>query len=202
MAIRRREKRSTWLWLVAAAVAVAAVAWWLMAGAPRTELADAPPPVHPILQAPGEAMTPAVAEFVRFVTEGRTRADLGIDHLYAADGLRQLAAALEEMAGAHAGTLETLRPQLDEMRRRADALQREPAPAQQPQHARSAFGAAAAALNVLQQRRGVQPDVAEPVRVAAGELSEATALVDQAPRVQAFFEAAADAVMALGTARA
>jgi hypothetical protein len=199
MVIRRREKRSTWLGLVAAAVAVALIAWWLMAGAPRTDLADAPSPQSPAAE--GAAMTPAAAEFVRFVAEGRTRAELGLDHLYAADGIRQLAAALEEMARGDAGALQTMLPQLDEMRGRADALQREPLAAEQAHHARGAFDAAAAAVDLMQRRRGVQPDVAEPVGAAARALSPEIALVDQAGRVQSFFEAAADAVVALGTAR-
>lgn len=211
-----RKEHSVWPWVIAALVLLALVAWFLLGRGPdarQTAVADSA--AAGVMADTGSmaaatmagadtmgAMPAPVREFMSYVDERRARAAADQSHDYTADGIRRLSAALAATAAQHTATSGEVQPQLDTLRARADALQRDPGSSAHAGYARDAFSTAAAVMRTLQER--VHPalgDAVSEVEQAAMGVSADRLLLDQTAEVQRFFDAAATAIqrMAAGS---
>lgn len=149
------------------------------------------------------AMPAAVQEFERWVDRRDSQADMGLQHQYTTNGLRQLADALESLAQRH-GDRPAVQQSIQNMRQQADRLQQSDAAS--TQHAnmtRDAFTSAADAMDTMHREYHPQAtDVEGPVsqvRQAAQGIETGTPLLQQQERVQTFFDRSRDAVRTLAS---
>jgi hypothetical protein len=134
---------------------------------------------------------PAVADFDNWIATADSSRDEATQHAYTAGGLNRLAAALASLGASG--------PQLDSVRAKASTLASSSSTsAKHADEARSAFLAAAAVFDSLATSHpGLD---ATKVRSAAMAMKPGAHLLDQKDHVQAFFEAARDALRsAVGT---
>ncbi len=153
----------------------------------------------------------AVTQYLQFV-DNRASRDAGIAHEYTADGLRQLAAALNEVS-ANATSDVAVQPRIDEIRERADAMQNNPTATEHSLQAREAFSLAA---NLIGQLHGTTDNASRgntgnpaysgttgsnaavgdqgALQQAAMAIQPSRALLDQRQQVEQFFSHAADAL--------
>ena len=134
----------------------------------------------------------AVRDFTRFA---EADPPVSASHNVTADSLRKLAAAIEAVApsGTVAGMDVGLRA--DEIRQRADSLQRDPSSLTHARQTREAFLLAATVLQQVQEAR--YPDMTDETRQvmdAAKGLKADADLLDQTPQVRQFFTSAATAL--------
>ena len=132
----------------------------------------------------------AVEQFAQFVAQRDTANETEGQHQYTAEGVRRLAAALEETSGGA-----SIQAYADSMRRSVDRLQRSSSQDGHADDAKAAFSAAVSAMASIDQARGRARDVA-PMRAIYGELKSEQPLVPQLGTVHRFFEAARDALQA------
>jgi hypothetical protein len=137
----------------------------------------------------------AVSDFVSFVTARDTAQETEGNHQYTAGGVRRLASALEEVAGGNPN----VQVYADSMRRSVDRLQRGADTDVHADDAKAAFSAAVSAMEQNDRARGRTRDVA-PMRAIYNGLNSRQPLLPQLPTVQRFFEAARDALQAMGAA--
>ncbi len=110
--------------------------------------------------------------------------------------MRRLAAALEQVAGESP----SIRVYADSMRSAVDRLQSgSPNDDTHANDAKAAFSAAVTAMEQIDRARGRTRDVA-PMRAIYNQLDSRQPLMPQLPTVQRFFEAARDALQAMGAA--
>lgn len=129
----------------------------------------------------------ATADFASYVTARDTTQETEGNHQYTAGGVRRLASALEQIAGA----TPSVQVYADSMRRSVDRLQQSAATDVHADDAKAAFNAAVSAMETIDRARGRTRDVAA-MRAIAGELSSSRPLLAQLATVQRFFEAARD----------
>lgn len=145
--------------------------------------------------AAGTAAGGAVEDYATFVGNRRVAANEDEQHAYTAGGLRRLATAIEGM-----NPTGTARAQVDLMRQKADSL--EITMTGDDRHAdmtRAAFTAAAEAMRSLPGAAGAAAPLQATARAAEAVQAERH-MLDQKAQIQAFFDAARDALRALGTA--
>lgn len=135
----------------------------------------------------------AVAQFVQFVASRDTAQETEGNHQYTSQGIRLLASALDGIAGGNP----SIAQQADSMRSSVDRLQRSSDKDLHADDARAAFNAAVSAMEAIDKARGRTRDVA-PMRAIAKELKSTQPLMPQLGVVHRFFEAARDALQAMG----
>ena len=154
--------------------------------------------------APAEVSAPAeVTGFVRFVEETRAQA-AGPSHDYTADGLRQLAAALDAMSRTQVALASAAdaSKHIAAVREWADAMQRDPQSLEHADQARAAFVAAAQAMEVLQSASPGAEQAVQAVRDSAAEIDTARPMLEQATRIEACFDRSAEALRSLSQSAA
>lgn len=188
-----RKSNSIYPWLLIGLVVLALVLWWLL-GRNRGEpqLGTAMTDSTLVRDSSAGMSSSAVRDFARFA-----EADLpvSVSHNVTADGLRKLAAAIEAVApsGTVAGMDVGLRA--DEIRQRADSLQRDPSSLTHARQTREAFLLAASVLQQMQEARFTgMTDQTRQVMDAAQGLKADADLLDQTPQVRQFFTSAATAL--------
>ena len=142
--------------------------------------------------APAGGARAASDAFTTYVAQRDTANESEGRHQYTAEGVRRLAAALEEISGGNP----SIAVWADSMRSAVGRLQRSSDKDVHADDARAAFNAAVSAMAAIDKARGQTRDV-EPMRKIAAELSSTRPLVPQLPVVHRFFEAARDAVHAM-----
>ena len=201
-----RKERSTWPWMLAGALLLAIVVWYLFSrdGADRVA-ADVPVTTSAstgavVSDSAGAELPTEVRDLVRF-TETRAAAGAGPSHDYTSTGLRHVAAALGAIGGSTAGNVD-VRTRVTEIRERADAMQRNPASTEHALQAREAFLVASSLMQQMQQGRGdVALGAVREVHDAATAIEPGTRLLDQTARVERFFDRSANAVRELARSR-
>jgi len=166
----------------------------MMDSAPQTAQAPAEEPaIIEEVPAPAE-----VAGFVRFTQETRAQA-AGLTHDYTADGLRQLAAALDAMSRTQAGlpSAADASKHIAAVREWADAMQRDPQSLEHADQARAAFVAAAHAMEILQSASPGAEQAVQAVRASAEEIDAERPMLEQAAQIEAFFDRSAEALRSL-----
>lgn len=199
--IEQRE-RSAWPWILGLLV-LALLAWWLLAmrdgGNDNVVVADTSAGViaDPVAAA-REPMPAAVSEFLRYTEEHRAAPAADSTHNYEAEGVRRLAAALDEIAVRDTIGRVALDTRITALRERADALERSWRSTEHARHTRTAFDSAAALIENMQATRFADlSSEATAVRQAAAGVAPERPLLEQTDAVRRFFERAADAVRAM-----
>jgi len=155
---------------------------------------------------PAAETPPAPAEvsvFVRFAED--TRADAaGLSHDYTAEGLRQLAAALDAVSRTQAppSSAADASRHIAAMREWADAMQRDPKSLQHADHARAAFVSAAHAMEILGADRPGGDQAVQAVRESAEGIDAQRPMLEQVSQIETFFDRSAQALRTLSQAPA
>jgi hypothetical protein len=202
-----RKERSAWPWILLGLALLGLLLWYFLGRGDADDgvVADtAAGVVTDTSAAPGAAPgampgtagdAGAVAAFLAYTDERRSRQDADLTHEYTADGIRRLAAALDVVARQDTVGGAALQPRLDSLRQGADALQRNAESMQHAEQARAAFTSAAGIMAAVQERRF--PDLGDEVgqvREAAEAVRPGAPLLEQRAQVQTFFDRAAAAL--------
>jgi hypothetical protein len=205
----QEKKANIWPWVLLALLA-AVLLWWFMSrrgtdldvGDRRvdtTSVAAARPDA-----APGAATSAGVTGFLAHV-ERTGDGSMALDHSYTAGGLRQLAAALEDINGrgadAVAGGSGDLAPQLQLLRQHADSLEQNARSEQHARHAREGMMAGARAMQMVQGRAPAAEEHVSAATRSAQEVRAGSALQQQREAVKQYFDHAGAAVRELSRAR-
>lgn len=200
-----RKERSAWPWMLASALVLALLLWYVIAR-DGTDPVAADVPVTTSMSAGavgdgvGAEVPTEVRELMRF-TETRAADGAGPAHDYTATGLRHLAAALSAVGGSTAGDVD-VQARVAEIRERADAMQEDPTSAEHARQAREAFLVASSLMQQMQQGRGdAAVGAVREVHEAATAIEARTRLLDQTERVERFFDRSANAVRELARSR-
>lgn len=143
-----QHEHNVWPWIFGL-LALALLAWWLLSmrtnGNENTvAVATVGGAVVDSVPEPREAAPIAVNDFLSDIEEHRAAASADSTHNYEAEGVRRLAAALDALAGRDSSGAVLLDAQIEGLRNRADALQRNRRSTEHARHTREAFGSAAA----------------------------------------------------------
>lgn len=186
----QRKGPGGWGWLIGV-LALVLVGWAVVAMMNRDDevkTALVPSTVRPADPSPAAtagdaAPAPAVAAFLTFADAPAGAAEsapVGLGHDYAADGIRRLTAALEEVVD-DAPDVAPVRKQFTELQEKADRIQSDPR-----------------SLTHADQDRWPDArdleDQLKQVRMAAARVDAARPLLDQAAAVKGFFDRAAGVV--------
>lgn len=199
-----KRNRSALPVLIAVAVLLGLLIWWLLNGRGAAGVAtDSAADTGAVLMSTGETDTElptAVAVFLRWSDERRTPSAMNPDHSHTATGIRNLAAALEGLA-ARAGV--DIAAETEIIRGQADTLWANVASSRHADFTRKAFLSLSGLIGTVEQRlaRDLENEVAE-VRRAAGAIRADEALLSQRDRVQEFFERSATVVRQLSETEA
>ncbi len=216
----QEKERSTWPWILAAVLAVAALLWFFSGrgnelGVATTDTTDSTmvgraPDTELTGSAAGTLDGTAVNEYLQFV-DNRASREANMSHDYTADGLRQLAAALNEVGGADSVGGVALQPRIDEIRERADAMQRSSSSTEHALQTREAFTLAASLIAQMRGSEGAGGTTGtsdawaqgnrESLLQAAMAIEPSRALLDQTERIEQFFARAGDALRQLSDTR-
>ena len=182
-----RKERSVWPWVVGAII-LALLILWLVGAFGRGDERLAEGPVAGALDARADLAPSEVRDYVNWMEENRDRVEPGRVHEYTADGLRELAGALEGVAERGDGAREAIRPQLDRVRQLADSIGRATASVQHAALTRQAFTTSVEAFEHLTQRQFTQvaSNVGE-LRDGAQAINAQQPLTDQVADVKEFF---------------
>ena len=149
---------------------------------------------HPVAAAGAAAGGDAVNQFVQFVQQRDTTKETEGQHAYTAEGVRRLAAALDQVAGQ--GGSSAIAVYADSMRSSIDRLQRSSPNDVHAEDAKAAFSAAVSAMTTIDKAQGRTYDVA-PMRALYNKLSPSKPLMPQLGTVESFFTAAGTALQAM-----
>jgi hypothetical protein len=194
------KQRRSWPWLVGLVVVGLAIWGLVEISGDDTTYESAgyvvPPRATTVVPPLGSVVRIETQQFIDFANQPPRLGDLGAAHEYTRNGLRYLAAALEELADSTTVSPATIAA----LRQSADELDEE----NQVSHAhivRVVFGQFADAVADLQRARfpALSNDVAR-IRSDARAIDEHTNLLDQGEKIKAFFADAAAVVQRMGAA--
>lgn len=187
------------VWGLVAVIALALLAWWFLAGENNEAAAVDDTTAVPVAATP-DLGGGAVDASLTWAASTNAESSMGVSHEYTANGVRQLAAAIDALA--HGDTLGggSLDANLGALNSMADRLQTEPQSLKHADLAHAAFASAAQLLQDVQQKRfpnaGAQ---VAAVRSAADGISKDRPLLEQGATIKSFFDRAADALRAMKT---
>lgn len=187
----QRKVPSSWFWVVGLFALLAVVVIW--ATAADRNVAEESAAGGPYARVVGTSGTAegAVEEYLAFARAAGTdtRGDMGIDHVFTAEGIRKLRAALQSVVHRHDGRLADAR--FERFREVADRIQQDPASAMHAGQVRDAFTRAA---DVLTAFEGAPR--ARQLRSTAELIRTDQPLLDQRDAVHCFFRESAEAIRA------
>ncbi|CAN5918726.1 hypothetical protein BH24BAC1_BH24BAC1_19590 [soil metagenome] len=192
----QRKKTPIWPWILGALVVVALL-WFLVnrTGQPSPDQATTATTNAPRVTAPATDPTapllPEVQQFVTFVRDNEPSEDMGLQHEYTSNGIRNLADALNAIAQRtdnHNDRIDTKHQELHQM---ADQIQKNPTSTQHANVIRDAFTTSADMMERVQRNLypHLENQVAE-VRQAAQSINPQDLTLDQKNEVKRFFERA------------
>ena len=136
----------------------------------------------------------AVDQYIQFVQQRDTTKETEGQHAYTAEGVRRLAAALDQVAGQNGSS--AIQVYADSMRHSVDRLQHSSPTDVHAEDAKAAFSAAVSAMTTIDKAQGRTYDVA-PMRALYTRLSPTKPLMPQLGTVEQFFTAAGTALQAM-----
>lgn len=142
----------------------------------------------------GSGAGSAVDQFIQFAQARDTTKETEGQHAYTAEGIRRIAAALDQVAGQSGSS--AIQVYADSMRRSVDRLQQSSPKDVHAEDAKAAFSAAVSAMTTIDKAQGRTYDVA-PMRAIYNQLSPSKPLMPQLSTVQRFFTAAGQALQAM-----
>lgn len=191
----QRKKAPIWPWILGA-LALVALLWFLV-----SQTGQRSPDQVTTAANTTAPMLPEVQEFVTFVREGKPAEDMGLDHEYTSNGIRNLADALNAIAHRtdnHNDQIDSKRQELHQM---ADQIQKDPLSIQHADIIRDAFTTSADMMEQVQRNLYPQlEDQVAEVRQAAQSINPQELTLDQKNEVKQFFERASEAVRAMENA--
>lgn len=204
--IQKKQGPNPLPWIVGLVVLVL-VAWGIYALVNRddepavatTEAREDVAPADPAAAPPAQPAEPtAGARFQAWVRDSAEAVDqMGLEHEYTREGIRRLAAAIEDL------TRRDQTPEVDQhvqrMRTQVQQIeQSDPASVQHANQARAAFMSGVEALEALRQRPHLQgADLQQPLqsaRSAAESMDPATPLLEQRGTVHTYFDSMGNAI--------
>ena len=210
-----RKKSHAGLWIAAVLVLLALGAWWatrsdmsgdsLVAGADSiaegaaTTVSEAAGALTN--DSAGRARLPAnVQSYLRWSDERRADTTMSLDHRYTANGIRQLAAALQDLATPGQGAQVT--DELARLRNRADTLEQNPSSTAHADQVRAMFRSLGGLMTAMQQERfpNLADDVSAVTRAAESVRADRQ-LLEQRREVREFFDRSATAVQRMAEHR-
>ena len=214
--INLEKKRSrTGLWIVAVLLLLALGAWWAsrsdlpgdsIAGAADSLMEGAANTVSEAAGAvtgdsAGTARLPAnVQSYLRWTDERRTDTAMSLDHRYTANGIRQLAAALQDIATTGQGA--RVSDELRTLRSRADTLEQNPTSTAHAGQVRAIFRSLGGLMAAMQQERfPALGEEATAVTRAAEAVRADRQLLQQRSEVKEFFDRSANVVRRMAEQR-
>jgi hypothetical protein len=145
----------------------------------------------------------AVNDYVAFVDErierrvaAQGQIDQTADHETTAEGLRRLAAALDDIANQNGTDRGQIQQHTSNIRQQADRLEQSDPQAMHSDMVRSAFDSAVQAMSMLDRNHGAS------LQQAAQRVQSATPLNNQMEQVRSFFRESRDAVRSLSERQA
>jgi hypothetical protein len=140
-----------------------------------------------------------VNDFLRYSADHRA-VDADHSHVYTAEGIRLLAAALEALAYRDASADSSLQSGARAVAGRADLLQRNPASTEHARYARDAFDAAAKLMAAIPNADAASAArQMSALRTAADAVNPDVLLLQQADAVERFFSQADSTLRVLAT---
>lgn len=191
-----RKSGMPWLWGLLGLIALAFVAWLLLAdrGDPLATdtVVDEPAAVmipDPIeTDAAGTAALPAVQEFLNTCAE-RAPGDMGLDHEYTSSCIDSLVRSIETTLAQPTLTQVNAQEELQAARQASDRLSASQEDAEHSTMTQEAFTSVAALFDRLQNERFPALDnQVSRLEAAAREVSPSQPLLDQRTAVQDFFQ--------------
>lgn len=214
----QRKEPNIWPWVVGGLLVLALILWFVFGrgdervGQVATET-DPTMQSAPMLGQQGagtqqgaaagqlDNVSEPVAQFLQFAEQG-ARAEASQSHAYTATGLRQLTAALRDIAGTEANGVR-VRPRLEEIEQRADDLERDPSSTGHALKTREAFLMVASLMGQMQQDAGgAELAPVQDVMTAAEAIRANVQLLEQTTEIHRFFEQSAAAVRSLADGQA
>lgn len=196
--IEKKERSNLLPLILGALVLLALLGWWATRNRGETPVvtsADTTASAGAVDAMAATGGSAAITEFVNYTTARDTARETEGNHQYTAGGVRHLAAALEGVAGSNP----SIQVYADSMRSSVDRLQRSANSDVHADDAKAAFSAAVSAMEQIDRARGRTRDVA-PMRAIYNQLNSRQPLLPQLATVQRFFEAAREALQAMGAA--
>lgn len=200
----QRKERSVWPWILVAVIILALLFWFLWgrndgvdvgrADVTDTSMVGTVPNTDLMGSSAGTAAGPSVTQYLQFV-DARSSGAANMSHDYTSDGLRQLAAALTEIASGDSVGGVALQPRIDAIRERADAMQRNPTSTGHALQAREAFTLASSLMAQMSSKiANIDAGSLEGLQKAAMAIEPSRPLLDQVNQIEQFFSQAAQAV--------
>jgi len=200
----QRKERSVWPWILAAVIVLALLVWFLFGRGDDVNLAEiddtdstmvgAVPNTEMMGSTTQTAQGGAVAQYLQFVDARASRA-AGVAHDYTADGLRQLAAALSEVSTNDSAGGVSQAQRIQEIRERADAMQRDPTSTQHALQAREAFTMISSMIAQMSgQATARAAGNLDALQNAAMGIDPNRDLLEQANQIEEFFAQAGQAI--------
>lgn len=136
-------------------------------------------------------LTGAVGDYVKFAND--TAAEMGLDHEYTSEGLNKLADAIDELASNAGIENDQLDANLEEMKSKAEFIQKDPQSLRHADSLNVAFNSAADAMEKIQQQEFPQQNQEiEQLRQQAQEISKNQQTLNQKQEVREFFDQSAE----------
>lgn len=199
----QRKEGNMWPWIIAALVVLALLLWFFWGGEDDLDLATADvtpnavvatvPNTEVMGSASGTIAGTAVTEFLQFA-EGTAAGTMGLDHNSTSNGLRQLAAALNEIASGESAGGVALQPRIDEIRDRANTMQQNANSTDHALQTREAFAVASSLMMQMNSNMGGADGALTGLQNAAMAIKPSEMLLDQTDAVKQFFSQAAQEV--------
>jgi hypothetical protein len=192
-----KRERSPWPVVLAVAVLLALLIWWLLKDRDERTIVSAPADTGTLATVStgetGNELPTAVAVFLRWSDERRAPSAMNPDHSHVATGIRNLAAALEALAARAPGI--DIEHEMAIIRRQADTLRANVASSRHADVTRKAFLSLSGLMAAMRQELAAElrDEIAEVRRSAEAVRPEAP-LLDQREHVQDFFDRSANVV--------
>ncbi len=198
----QKKKKPVWPWILGAIV-MAAIVIWAITGTDNDNRQDQTIANQPVQEQQTETYTDqqdqqrvdAVDDFVTFVQEGNAREEMDIDHKYTSEGIRLLAVALSDMADQLGADDLNIQQKKDELKLKADRIQKDPNSTQHADTIRSAFKISAELMDEIQKENfpNLENQVSN-VKETAENVDPNTQTLNQKENVKAFFSSSAQAL--------
>lgn len=199
----QKKKKPVWPWILAAVVVLAIILWIVVDTdnndqQRQTAVVDQTEQIQQqdaFTDQQDNQRTDAVDDFISFVQESNAREEMDLDHDYTAEGISLLSAALNDMVNQLGVEDVDMQQKRDNLNRKADQIQQDPASTQHADTIRSAFISSADIMSNLQQQHFPNLDgEVNNVRETAQAVDPNTLTLEQKQNVKAFFSSSAQAL--------